>query len=372
MNDFRAGKFHRESVHFLLRPICPAHASLSLMDIRPGELAELGKKLVLLDVDNTLLPWRDDELPQSSLDWVAEAKAAGLELCILSNTRHPERLHRLADRLSIQYLRGRFKPSTAMYLQALKQFQVEAAQAIMIGDQLFTDILGANRAGIEAVWVRPMTPRDFVGTKVSRFGERLARPILYRSHSGLAMPIAADELPPNEVGIVELAKAPLVKQFIKFCIVGGSSFVIDYCVRMTLLFAIPSGNELMSDVVGRSLLESYPWLFANAQSPKDAFFPIAAFVGAVFGMMNSFIWNRRWTFKIRGKEERFRQLQKFLAVSLVGLILNVVISTALNHVIPGNEKDSARLATVIAAAAVAFWNFAGQKFFAFRTRGTSS
>jgi hypothetical protein len=86
-----------------------------------------------------------------------------------------------------------------MYHQALKQFRLQPQQAVMIGDQLFTDILGANRAGIEAIWVKPMSSRDFIGTKVSRFGERMLRPMLFRSMQTEAME-EVEGLPPGGAG----------------------------------------------------------------------------------------------------------------------------------------------------------------------------
>jgi len=234
MNEFRAGTYRKERVGGVWRSVCPRESTMSLLDVDPAALAEEGKRLVLLDVDNTLLPWRGDQIPESSFGWIEAAKAAGLKLCILSNTRHPERLHRIADQLGIQYLRGKFKPSTQMYVRALHDFGVKAPEAVMIGDQLFTDVLGANRSGIDAIWVRPMTERDFVGTKISRMGEKLARRTLDR-HIKVD---AAEDLPPNLVGLAALLQVPVVRQFVKFIIVGGSSTVIDVGLHFTLMFVI--------------------------------------------------------------------------------------------------------------------------------------
>ena len=51
----------------------------------------------------------------------------------------------------------------------------------MVGAQLFTDVLGANRTGIDAIWVKPIAYKEFAGTKISRLGERLVRNRLYRA-----------------------------------------------------------------------------------------------------------------------------------------------------------------------------------------------
>lgn len=371
MRGFQAGTFRRENMGSWLRRLSPAHATLSILDIDPAELAEMGKKLVLIDVDNTIVPWRSEDIPETSREWLKAVRSAGLDVCILSNTRNPDRLNRLASQLGVRVARGKFKPSRAMYMNALDDAGVDADEAVMIGDQLFTDVLGANRSGIDSIWVRQMTPNDFVGTKLSRMGERFARRALYR-HLHLAETRVAEEIeaevPASGYGILELAGHPVVRQFLKFCVVGGLSFAIDYCVRMTLMFGISVEGGRLSDLIGARIESWAPGIFATHGEPSRAFFPVAAFCGAAFGMANSFVWNRRWTFRIRGKEERLAQLRRFLLVSMTGLALNVVLSSAFHALIPGDEKMSARIATVLAAGAVAFWNFAGQKFFAFRQR----
>ncbi|HRK21102.1 MAG TPA: YqeG family HAD IIIA-type phosphatase [Fimbriimonadaceae bacterium] len=367
MSGFREGQFDCHEVPSWARGFCPAHSSLSLLDIDPAILAKNGKKLLLLDVDNTLLPWRSETIPPSSFEWVEAAKRAGLKLCILSNTRHPARLDRIAKRVDVPYLTGKFKPSPSMYRQALKQFSVSPQEAVMIGDQLFTDILGANRSGIEAIWVRPMTGRDFVGTKLSRLGERIVRPTLYKSLRSEDMEETA-ELPPGGAGAIELMKRPVVRQFVKFCIVGGTSTVIDLGLHGFLLFILTVGNETFGVVFGRFLMESMPWLFGFAAKPIDAAVPVLKVFTASLAILNSFYWNRRWTFSIRGKEERLRQLQKFVAVAVMGMILNTIITTALYNIVPGHPRRSWAIASAVATIAVAFWNFSGQKLWTFRKK----
>ena len=117
--SFRTGKFDRAKIGWLWRGFAPAEAVNALTDIDPEALKARGKSLILLDVDNTLLPWRSEDIPQTTMDWVSRAKALGLDLCILSNTRHPARLTRLAEKLGIEVLMGRVTPSRHMYRAAL-------------------------------------------------------------------------------------------------------------------------------------------------------------------------------------------------------------------------------------------------------------
>lgn len=359
--NFRTGKFDRDRISWAWRGFCPAEAVSSILDISLEDLKERGKKLVLIDVDNTLLPWRSEDVPQSTLDWMERARGLGLHVCILSNTRHRARLKRLAERMGIDFLLGRFKPSRRMYHAALEKYAVASSEAIMVGDQLMTDVFGANRAGIEAIWVNQMTPRDLITTKINRRFERFLRRVFYRT------------LPPEEVAEDQAARAagtslwhrPIVRQFMKFAIVGGLSTLIDLGLHRYLMFGARTGQVLLRDALGNWLLQN---VGGFAKTPYDAAFPVLKAVSAGVAMLNSFYWNRRWTFKIRGKEERHKQMVKFFAVAGVGMLLNVVIASGLSRIIPGHPTRSWAVASAIATVVVAFWNFGGQRLWAFRKK----
>lgn len=359
MRTFRAGRFSREGV---LRQFSPVEAYHTLWEIELDRLVAAGKKLILIDIDNTLLPWRSEEFPPESLAWIARGRELGLEFCILSNTRNVARLHRLSEVMEIPYLTGKFKPSRAMYVQALEKFQVTPEQAVMIGDQLFTDVLGANRAGIEAIWVKPMTRREFVGTKVNRFAERFVASRLYKT-----LLAEDDDLPiVPKTGIFHRR---IVRQFAKFCIVGGSSFLIDAGSHRLLMFNAFVDGEPLSQVVGRWAVGLWmPASQITATTAHDVAFAVFKVCTASLAILNSFIWNRLWTFNIRGKEEYGRQLSKFVVVSVIGLALNTLIASGLNSLIGGGESRSWVIGTFVAAAVVAIWNFTGQRLWAFRKR----
>ena len=128
-----------------------------------------GTRLVLLDVDGTLLTHGDTEVPGSVYAWTQAATTAGLTLCIVSNTRRPARLAKIAASLGLPFLIGQGpdkKPSPALYLKALSQFGQEADAAVMIGDQVFTDVWGANRAGIASILLTPRSRKEFIGTRL--------------------------------------------------------------------------------------------------------------------------------------------------------------------------------------------------------------
>jgi putative flippase GtrA len=297
-----------------------------------------------------------------------------MDICIISNTRHPERLDRLATKLDICYKHHwRFKPSRHMFKQALAEYKVEPKQAVMIGDQLFTDVLGANRSGVDAIWVKQMAPVDFALTKVSRMGERILRKRLYRKIQqleGTEEPVdegEEEDLPLGGTAAFELLQNPVVRQFVKFCIVGGSSTVIDLGLLWVMMFYLRSGDELLSQVVGSYLVQHYPMLFGSyAAKPPDAAVPVFKILTSGLAIFNAFVWNRRWTFKIRGKEHRSVQMQKFFAVAIVGMVLNTIITTIVNSNLPGAPKTRLLIAMIVATVLVTFWNFFGQKHWTFK------
>ncbi len=377
MRAFQSGKFDRDRVHRAFRKFCPSEAVDSILDITPESLVAAGKKLVLLDVDNTLLVWRSEDIPETTHAWVEEMRAAGLQLHILSNTRNPGRLDRLSQKLNVPYFFGKFKPSPVMYEKALATYGVKPVEAVMIGDQIFTDVLGANRSGIDAIWVQQMAPVDFIGTKVSRMGERLLRKRLYR-----AMREDAEDEPKTEADTEDLAVGgtaafdmlshPTVRQFVKFVIIGGTSTIIDIGLHFILVFLMPWGASNLGLVLGQWFIDHGPSFFSaiamkdDVLKPELAASPILKVLTASIAILNSFVWNRRWTFRIKGREHRAVQLRKFFAIALTGMLINTAITTGLGNIIPGHECRSLLAASAIATVVVAFWNFFGQKLWTFK------
>lgn len=354
---FRKGQFERSRTG-ILRPFCPAHAVGAITEIDLGQLKAEGKELILLDVDHTIVKWKQETFEAPVLEWLDRAKALGFKLCILSNTRRPERLKRLSELLGIETLRGRFKPSPEMYHMAMNKFQVKPEQTVMIGDQIMTDVWGANRSGIDAIWVQKMEGTEFLGTKFNRIVEKVLTSILYRS---LVTPVDAVE-PAGGA----FADKPIVRQFVKFCIVGGMSFIIDYTIRHLMLFVIKSDGVLISETYGKAIRESVHLSFWQPGDNNKAFFPVAAVTASFIATFNSFLLNRAFTFRVKEKKDVGKQAVKVYLVSYVGLAINAIISTFFVNIIPGHVKRSAFLATVIGAAAAATWNFAGQRYFAFK------
>ena len=128
----------------------------SVMDIRPDDLTRRGITLLLADLDNTLVPYKTP-LPTEELKrWREELNAGGVELFLLSNSRKPGRPKRFADALGISFIGHAGKPKRGGFLAAMEQTGRTPAQTAIVGDQIFTDILGGKRSGITALLVRPI------------------------------------------------------------------------------------------------------------------------------------------------------------------------------------------------------------------------
>lgn len=152
----------------MLSSLRPDLRVANIADIAVADLRERGFGALLLDLDNTLLPWKNSDVPESSKQWVEGAKQLGMKLCIVSNTHYPKRLNRIAEELGIGSVARALKPRARGFLEAARMTGCELASSVVVGDQLFTDILGGNLAGAYTILVNPMHPREFVGTKISR------------------------------------------------------------------------------------------------------------------------------------------------------------------------------------------------------------
>lgn len=362
MRSFRAGTFEREHMPRALRNFSPAVSVEKVESVDLSAMKDAGKSLVLLDVDNTLLPWRGDEFPSTVIEWIRGGKALGLQFCILSNTRHPERLERLSKTLDIPYIRAKFKPSRQMYFMALDNYGAKPEGAVMIGDQLLTDVLGANRSGIDAVWIKPVGKREFVGTRVvSRNIERIVGAFLHNYFQ------------PDGSVLVEKAgffQHNIVRQFVKFCMVGGVSTVIDLGLHRILMFNATINGERLSDVVGQ-----WAWSLAHGSAPAThndlfdyAFAPLKVPV-VVLAILNSYYWNRKWTFKVDENVSHRSMILKFYAVALIGLVINTGVATVTNRVLNTDPEKSWAGASLIAMVVTVFWNFFGQRMWTFKKVG---
>lgn len=132
-----------------------------------------GARVLLLDADNTLAPWRGAVPDPAAARWVESAKAAGFRLCIASNS-DAERLRPLEEALGIPAFPRAGKPLPSGLRCIAREMGAAPDACALIGDQLLTDVLAARLAGMRAVLLEPLDPsREFTGTRVNRVLERI-------------------------------------------------------------------------------------------------------------------------------------------------------------------------------------------------------
>ena len=128
----------------------------SIYDIDLSELKAAGIRLLLADLDNTLVPY-GVALPTDEVRaWNEMLKESGITLFVLSNNRHANRPRIFSEGLGVPYIGHAGKPSKRGFIQAMEQMGAAAEQTAIVGDQIFTDVLGGNRAGVTTILVKPI------------------------------------------------------------------------------------------------------------------------------------------------------------------------------------------------------------------------
>jgi len=128
----------------------------SIYDIDPSALKAAGIRLLLADLDNTLVPYGVALPTEEIRTWNERLNAAGVTLFVLSNNRHADRPRIFSEGLGVPYIGHAGKPKTGGFLKAMEQMGVTAEQTAIVGDQIFTDTLGGNRAGVTTILVKPI------------------------------------------------------------------------------------------------------------------------------------------------------------------------------------------------------------------------
>ncbi len=150
-----------------------------IYDISGEALSRRGIRLLLADLDNTLVPY-GVPLPDDKLKaWRDELAAHGVTLFVLSNNRHEHRPRVFAEGLEVPYIGHAGKPKTPSFFKAMEQMAVTREQTAIIGDQIFTDVLGGNRAGVVTILVRPIRLAGNPG-RYLRYGVELPFRLLSR------------------------------------------------------------------------------------------------------------------------------------------------------------------------------------------------
>lgn len=144
-----------------------------ICEIDIEELEKQGIKTLLFDADNTITTWNNPHVDEKVLAWFSELNKSSIKGCIISNNS-AERLQGIADTFGLDYVAKARKPLPFGYKKAMAMMGSNKENTMMVGDQLFTDVLGANLAGIRAILLKPIsTLHEFRGTRINRQMEKV-------------------------------------------------------------------------------------------------------------------------------------------------------------------------------------------------------
>lgn len=137
-------------------------------------LQENGIKGLILDVDNTLIDYYKN-MPDGVKTWCEDLKNRGIRFCIASNSNKKEKVKEVSKKLDIPYIYFAKKPLKMGLNKAKKIMKLEAKEVAVVGDQIFTDVLGANRCKMFSILVEPIEEKDIFITVIKRPIENLIK-----------------------------------------------------------------------------------------------------------------------------------------------------------------------------------------------------
>lgn len=143
----------------------------SILSISPENLIEKGICGLILDIDNTLVPTHTGDADDKARRFINSLRECGIKTVIVSNAGK-KRVERFCGPLGIDYLYKALKPMKRGYREAMSRMGLPAERIAVVGDQLFTDILGGNLLGMKTILVKPIDPAEPLFVKFKRIFEK--------------------------------------------------------------------------------------------------------------------------------------------------------------------------------------------------------
>ena len=128
------------------------------------------KKVIISDLDNTLISWDSKKDTKELNRWLKKMKRAGFDIIVVSNNSE-ERVEEFCKQLNLQYVADAKKPLTHGFKKALSKLNRKPEEAIILGDQVLTDVFDAKSLGVMSVLVKPISKTDAFKTRINRFFE---------------------------------------------------------------------------------------------------------------------------------------------------------------------------------------------------------
>lgn len=138
-----------------------------ITDITPDILNKYGIRSLILDVDNTLSTHHGQVLTDGLTAWLFKMRSKGIKMTVLSNSR-AKRLEPFAKKIGLDYISLGLKPLPFGYWRALKKLGSKRKNTAIVGDQIFTDVLGGNLVGVKTVLLTPIKPETSLRFRMKR------------------------------------------------------------------------------------------------------------------------------------------------------------------------------------------------------------
>ena len=155
----------------MLSKFLPNDYVKSIHDINIHTLKEYGIKGILIDLDNTLVPWDQPHATSEVIDFFYKLRKHEIQATIISNNNEL-RVRSFAEPIEIPFLFNARKPLRRTFVKGANQMGLNRDEVAVVGDQLLTDVFGGNRAGFYTILVVPIVQTDAPITKFNRAIER--------------------------------------------------------------------------------------------------------------------------------------------------------------------------------------------------------
>ena len=155
----------------MLHQFYPDYEADSAYGIDYRTLYEQGYRGIIFDIDNTLVP-HGAPADERAKKLFARLEKIGFQSCLLSNNQEP-RVKMFNQDIQTNYIYNAHKPSTKNYVKAMEKMGTDKENTLFVGDQLFTDVWGAKRAGIRNILVKPIHPKEEIQIVLKRYLERI-------------------------------------------------------------------------------------------------------------------------------------------------------------------------------------------------------
>lgn len=182
----------------MIKKLIPDNYYNSINDIPFTKLYEDGYRLILTDLDNTLVSYKVLDPTVESHNWKKMVEEIGFEIIVVSNSKK-ERVDRFSKELNLPYVKHAMKPLKKGYKRAINKVaskKYSKDQIITIGDQIMTDIFGSKRLKLTTILVKAIDRKTEIWT--TRFNRRLEKFFIKRIKN--KMPNVYDEKLKNYVG----------------------------------------------------------------------------------------------------------------------------------------------------------------------------